>query len=80
VTAIATASPGRNAQHGSVWDYDRRVPVLFWRKGMTGFEHPLSIETADIAPTLAALIHVPVPVAIDGRCIDLDGGPGDSCK
>jgi predicted AlkP superfamily pyrophosphatase or phosphodiesterase len=71
---------GAVATHGSFWDYDRRVPVLFWRKGMTGFEHPLSIETADIAPTLAALIRVPVPVAIDGRCIDLDAGPGDSCK
>ena len=22
------------ATHGSAWDYDRRVPVLFWRKGM----------------------------------------------
>ena len=22
------------ATHGSPWDYDRRVPILFWRKGM----------------------------------------------
>jgi predicted AlkP superfamily pyrophosphatase or phosphodiesterase len=80
ITPIANPGGGAVATHGSFWDYDRRVPVLFWRKGMTGFEHPLSIETADIAPTLAALIHVPVPVEIDGRCIDLDAGPGDSCK
>jgi len=79
ITPIANPGSGAVATHGSFWDYDRRVPILFWRKGMTGFEHPLSIETADIAPTLAALIHVPVPVAIDGRCIDLDAGPGDSC-
>lgn len=80
ITPIPVSVPGAVATHGSFWDYDRRVPILFWRKGMTGFEHPLSIETADIAPTLAATIHVPVPVAIDGRCIDLDAGPGDSCK
>jgi len=79
ITPIAVPA-GAVATHGSFWDYDRRVPVLFWRKGMTGFEHPLSIETVDIAPTLAALIHVPVPVEIDGRCLDLDAGPGDSCK
>jgi arylsulfatase A-like enzyme len=80
ITPIPASVPGAVATHGSFWDYDRRVPILFWRKGMTGFEHPLSIETADIAPTLAATIHVPVPVAIDGRCIDLDAGPGDSCR
>jgi hypothetical protein len=74
------AGKGYVAGHGSFWDYDRRVPILFWRKGMTGFEQPLSVETVDIAPTLAALIHVPVPVAIDGRCLDLDAGAGDTCK
>ena len=80
VTPILSGGPGSVATHGSFWDYDRRVPILFWRKGMTGFEQPLSVETVDIAPTLAALIHVPVPVAIDGRCLDLDAGAGDTCK
>jgi predicted AlkP superfamily pyrophosphatase or phosphodiesterase len=80
ITPILEGSPGNVATHGSFWDYDRRVPILFWQKGMTGFEQPLSIETIDIAPTLAALIHVPVPVEIDGRCLDLDAGAGDSCK
>jgi predicted AlkP superfamily pyrophosphatase or phosphodiesterase len=80
VTPIAGTEGGSIATHGSFWDYDRRVPILFWRKGMTGFEQPLSVETVDIAPTLAALIHVPVPVEIDGRCLDLDAGAGDTCK
>lgn len=80
VTPIADPAKGNVATHGSFWDYDRRVPILFWRKGMTGFEQPLSVETVDIAPTLAALLHVPVPVVIDGRCLDLDAGAGDSCK
>ncbi|WP_213981398.1 alkaline phosphatase family protein [Sphingomonas sp. dw_22] len=80
VTPIADPTRGSVATHGSFWDYDRRVPILFWQKGMTGFEQPLSVETVDIAPTLAGLIHVPVPVAIDGRCLDLDAGAGDTCK
>ena len=80
IAPIATPGPGYVATHGSIWDYDRRVPILFWRKGMTGFEQPLSVETVDIAPTLASLIGVPVPVQIDGRCLDLDSGPGSTCR
>jgi predicted AlkP superfamily pyrophosphatase or phosphodiesterase len=80
VTPIAKPGPGYVATHGSFWDYDRRVPILFWRKGMRGFEQPLSVETVDIAPTLAALIGIPVPVAVDGRCLDLDSGPATTCR
>ncbi|UZK67555.1 alkaline phosphatase family protein [Sphingomonas sp. M1-B02] len=79
VTPIPVPGPGYVATHGSFWDYDRRVPILFWRKGMTGFEQPLSVETVDIAPTLAGLIGLKVPVVIDGRCLDLDAGPGTTC-
>lgn len=68
------------ATHGSIWDYDRRVPILFWRKGMAGFEQPLSVETVDIMPSLAALIGFPLaPGDVDGRCLDLDGGVGSTC-
>ena len=68
------------ATHGSVWDYDRRVPMLFWRKGLAGFEQPNGVETVDIAPTLAGLIGLPIPKGdIDGRCLDLIAGAGSSC-
>lgn len=71
---------GAVATHGSPWDTDRRVPILFWRKGLTHFEQPLGVETVDIMPTLAALIKLPVPKdQIDGRCLDLIAGDGDSC-
>lgn len=80
VTPIVTPRVGGTATHGSVWDYDRRVPIAFWRKGMTGFEQPAPVETVDILPTLAALIGLPVPAnEIDGRCLDLDAGPGSTC-
>jgi predicted AlkP superfamily pyrophosphatase or phosphodiesterase len=68
------------ATHGSPWNYDRRVPILFYRPGAVGFEHPLPVETVDILPTLAALIGLPIPAGeIDGHCIDLDPGAGDTC-
>ncbi|WP_066797213.1 alkaline phosphatase family protein [Sphingomonas soli] len=80
ITPIVDPTKGYVATHGSVWGYDRRVPILFWRKGMTGFEQPLGVETVDIAPTLAGVLGLKVPVEIDGKCLDLDPGPGDTCK
>ena len=78
VTTIETPGPGYVETHGSPWDYDRRVPILFWRRGMSGFEQPLSVETVDIMPTLAATIGLSVS-GQDGRCLDLDPGPADTC-
>ncbi|GGB16254.1 alkaline phosphatase [Sphingomonas metalli] len=78
VTSIEKPAAGYVETHGSPWDYDRRVPILFWRKGMTGFEQPLSVETVDIMPTLAATIGLKVS-GQDGRCLDLDPGPADTC-
>ena len=58
------------ATHGSPWDYDRRVPILYWRRGMTHSERPEAIETADIMPTLAASIGLGIdPDSIDGECL-----------
>jgi hypothetical protein len=60
------------AGHGSPYNRDRRVPILFWWKGIKPFEQPNSVETVDILPTLASLIDLAVPPSeIDGRCLDL---------
>jgi predicted AlkP superfamily pyrophosphatase or phosphodiesterase len=59
------------ATHGSPWDYDRRVPILFWRRGMSQALRNDSIETVDIMPTLAAAIGLAIDQkAIDGKCLD----------
>lgn len=77
--------PGYTATHGSPWDYDRRVPMLFWRKGpgIQGWAHqemPQPVETVDIAPTLAALAGLAEPAGTwDGRCLDIDGSEADTC-
>ena len=81
VTPIPNTSFGYVATHGSPWGYDRRVPILFWWKGVAPYEQPNGIETADIMPTLASLIGLDVPKdEIDGRCVDLIAGAGSNCK
>ena len=69
--------PGDNiGGHGSPWDYDRRVPILFWWPGVTAKAGGRPIETVDIAPTLAAVAGIPAP-PVDGVCVDLGQGcPG----
>lgn len=80
VTPIVDPTRGSVATHGSFWDYDRRVPMLFWRKGIVGFEQPLGVETVDIAPTLAALVGLTLaPGEVDGRCLDLAAGVANTC-
>lgn len=75
-----TAGPGYVATHGSPWNYDRRVPLFIYQPGRGGFEEPLPVETVDLLPTLAALIHLDIKAGeIDGRCLDIDPSEVDSC-
>jgi predicted AlkP superfamily pyrophosphatase or phosphodiesterase len=64
------------AGHGSPWDHDRRVPILFWWSGAEPKSPDQPIETVDIAPTLAAILGVKPPADLDGQCIDLGQGCG----
>ena len=71
VTPIADTSHGTVATHGSPWDYDRRVPLLFWRPAFLGATVPSAVETTDLMPTLAALIGLPLaPGSVDGHCLE----------
>lgn len=64
---------GQNiAGHGSAWDHDRQVPMLFWWPGATPAESGAA-ETVDIAPTLAPFLGLAAP-DVDGRCLDLGQG------
>jgi hypothetical protein len=58
------------ATHGSAWDYDRRVPILFWRPSYRPLTVERTAESTDILPTLAAMIGLPLkPGSIDGHCL-----------
>ena len=63
---------GSLSGHGSPWEYDRRVPILFWSpQGTGGQERFFAIRTIDIAPTLANVVGVEAPTTVEGRCMDL---------
>lgn len=69
VTPIVKLS-GAIASHGSPWDYDRRVPILFWRAGMPNSPREQPVKVTDIMPTLAAMLSLPVDRdTIDGECL-----------
>lgn len=71
-----TSSPASRsgiAGHGSIWNYDRRVPILFWWKGAPSENRTLPIQTVDIAPSLAAVVGLTPPSDLDGRCLPLTG-------
>jgi predicted AlkP superfamily pyrophosphatase or phosphodiesterase len=58
------------ATHGSPWDYDRRVPILFWGPRIPPANLETPVETVDIMPTLASMIGLPIQQgSIDGHCL-----------
>ncbi len=70
ITPIAKPGKGYVATHGSPWDYDRRVPIIFWRPGSTASMRDEAIDTVDIMPTLAAMLALPIDKSkIDGKCL-----------
>jgi arylsulfatase A-like enzyme len=78
VTPIAKPGKTYVATHGSPWDYDRRVPIIFWRPAMPASARNEAISTVDIMPTLAAMLGLRVDSSmIDGKC--LNGIQGIAC-
>ncbi len=81
ITTIANPRPGIVATHGTIHDYDRMVPILFWRSGVAPDNRQESAMTVDILPTLASLIGLNVPQGeIDGKCLDIVPGDGTNCQ
>ena len=70
VVPIARPNEFYAATHGSAFDNDRRVPILFWWPGIQASTRQEPIKTVDIMPTLAAMVGLPIaPGSIDGRCL-----------
>jgi predicted AlkP superfamily pyrophosphatase or phosphodiesterase len=61
------------AGHGTPWNHDRQVPILFWWPGAPAASRDQPAQVVDIAPTLAAVAGIRPPVPVDGRCLDLGG-------
>jgi predicted AlkP superfamily pyrophosphatase or phosphodiesterase len=54
--------------HGSPYEYDTHVPVMFLGGGIKGGRSKASVTPADIAPTLADLAGVKLPMA-EGKAL-----------
>jgi len=55
--------------HGTVYDYDRRVPLVFMGDGLKAGKRAEPVRTVDLAPTLSRLIGIAPPASIDGRAL-----------
>ncbi len=55
--------------HGTAFDYDTHVPVIFMGRGIKPGRYYESITPNDIAPTLAAILDVETPAGSVGRVL-----------
>jgi predicted AlkP superfamily pyrophosphatase or phosphodiesterase len=55
--------------HGSPYDYDRHVPLVFFGAGVAPGRSAATVHTTDLAPTLAGLAGITPPAALDGRAL-----------
>lgn len=62
--------------HQGAWPFDQRVVMILAGPGVAPGRHSEPVWTVDVAPTLAALLGLPVPAGLDGvdRAASL-GGP-----
>ena len=58
------------ATHGSPWDYDRRIPLVFWGPWKAELRTE-PVRTVDLAPTLAKELRISPPEPVDGRALAL---------
>ncbi len=71
VEMIVTLTPfstwgGNVASHGSPYDFDSNVPLIFFGDGIVPGKHADFVRTVDLAPTLAELLGVKPLEKIDG--------------
>jgi arylsulfatase A-like enzyme len=57
--------------HGTPFSYDTHVPVVFFGHGIRPGRYDENVRTADIAPTLAALLGVNTPSGSVGRVLPI---------
>jgi predicted AlkP superfamily pyrophosphatase or phosphodiesterase len=62
------SSTSSAATHGSLQHYDQHVPVIFMGRAFKPGRYATPASPADLAPTLAALIGLPLP-QVDGRVL-----------
>jgi len=62
---------GTGTTHGSLYAYDREIPLIFSGFGVTAGTVSGPAHSVDIAPTLASLLGLTPPISLDGRILSL---------
>ena len=57
--------------HGSLYDYDRSIPLVFYGQGVSPGVDTTPVNSIDIAPTLMEVLGMPLPSNLDGKALDL---------
>lgn len=55
--------------HGTPWNYDAHVPVIFMGPGIKAAKYNERVEVNDIAPTLSTILEVETPSGSAGRVL-----------
>jgi predicted AlkP superfamily pyrophosphatase or phosphodiesterase len=69
VPNIYTVGPGRGTDHTSPYNYDTHVPLIFYGIPFQPGTYRASVETVDLAPTLASLLGINAPTHSIGRVL-----------
>ncbi|MBP9160475.1 MAG: alkaline phosphatase family protein [Flavobacteriales bacterium] len=61
--------PEKGTEHGTAWNYDTHVPVIFMGQGIRHNEVLRSTTITDIVPTICALLGMALPNAANGSIV-----------
>jgi len=67
----ATKDGKLKAEHGTVNDLDVAIPIAFMGGDVAPATRGDTIRSVDIAPTIAALLHIRPAQRLDGRAVSL---------
>lgn len=67
LAADCVLRPDSGTTHGSVYGYDREVPMVFYGWGVSAGQIPGTAHTVDIGPSLANHLGISMPKGLDGR-------------
>ena len=57
--------------HGSVYDYDRKVPLIFFGSNIKKGVNKEEAHLIDVSPTLAYIAGIPIPKDVDGKALTI---------
>lgn len=69
LTPYSVWGNGASAEHGSPHDYDAHVPILFVGAAFRAGQYTAPARVTDMAPTLAAVLHVQPTEQLDGHVL-----------